>query len=121
MFKNTNDSTIKTYIDNWYEENLSSYTYQLEDTIWCNDRSLLTGSLIGKDHNSKGEKNMFSAHNRIFIRDIIMEYDLSCHQKNDCFIVNCNSYCNTISYFLQKGGNSVSPRRKCHRNITKRC
>lgn len=88
MFKNTNDSTIKTYIDNWYEENLSSYTYQLEDTIWCNDRSLLTGSLIGKDHNSKGEKNMFSAHNRIFIRDIIMEYDLSCHQKNDCFTVS---------------------------------
>ena len=38
---NTNDSTIKTYLDNWYKTNiedkgLSSY---ISDTLFCNDRS----------------------------------------------------------------------------------
>ena len=37
---NTNNSTIKTYIDNWYQSNLSSYGSYLEDTVFCNDRSI---------------------------------------------------------------------------------
>ena len=37
---NTNDSTIKTYIDNWYNQNFDeTTTLKLEDTIFCNDRS----------------------------------------------------------------------------------
>ncbi len=37
---NTNDSTIKTYIDNWYSQNFDeTTTSKLEDTIFCNDRS----------------------------------------------------------------------------------
>ena len=37
---NENSSTIKTYIDNWYSNNLSSYTKYLSvDAIYCNDRS----------------------------------------------------------------------------------
>ena len=37
---NTNDSTIKTYIDNWYSQNFDeSAINKLEDTIFCNDRS----------------------------------------------------------------------------------
>ena len=51
---NTNDSTIKTYLDNWYKTNiedkgLSSY---ISDTLFCNDRSLAslnTGSGTGED------------------------------------------------------------------------
>ena len=42
---NTNDSTIKAYIDTWYENNLISYTsYLSNDAIYCNDRELATGS-----------------------------------------------------------------------------
>lgn len=39
---NTTDSTIKTSIDNWYKTNIEStgYTKYLEDTIFCNDRSI---------------------------------------------------------------------------------
>ena len=37
---NTNNSTIKTVIDNWYSNNMTNYTNKLEDTIWCNDRSI---------------------------------------------------------------------------------
>ena len=36
---NENDSTIKTYIDNWYGNNLTSYTkYISTDAVYCNDR-----------------------------------------------------------------------------------
>ena len=37
---NTNESTIKRYIDNWYNQNFDeTSTSKLEDTIFCNDRS----------------------------------------------------------------------------------
>ena len=39
---NTTDSTIKTYIDAWYQNNMTSYASFLEDTVWCNDRSTHT-------------------------------------------------------------------------------
>ena len=38
--KSSNSSTIKTYIDNWYKNNMTSYTDKLEDTVFCNDRSM---------------------------------------------------------------------------------
>jgi hypothetical protein len=37
-------STIKTYIDNWYANNLTSYTNKISDSIYCNDRSPSTSS-----------------------------------------------------------------------------
>ena len=41
---NTNDSTIKTYVDNWYKNNLTAYTkYLSNDAVYCNDRSLASG------------------------------------------------------------------------------
>ena len=37
---NTNESTIKKYIDSWYKTNFDeSATSKLEDTVFCNDRS----------------------------------------------------------------------------------
>ena len=42
---NTNNSTIKTYIDNWYNNNLSSYSkYISTEAVYCNDRELAPGS-----------------------------------------------------------------------------
>ena len=37
---NKTDSVIKKYIDNWYENNLLDYENKLEDTVFCNDRSI---------------------------------------------------------------------------------
>ena len=37
---NQTNSTIKTYIDTWYQNNMTAYTSKLEDTIFCNDRSI---------------------------------------------------------------------------------
>ena len=42
---NTNDSTIKTYIDNWYGNNMTSYTKYLSTTaVYCNDREVGSGT-----------------------------------------------------------------------------
>ena len=37
---NQTDSIMKTYIENWYQSNLRRYTDDLEDTIYCHDRSI---------------------------------------------------------------------------------
>ena len=37
---NANDSNIKTAIDTWYAANMTSYTSKLEDTPYCNDRTI---------------------------------------------------------------------------------
>ena len=42
---NTNDSTIKTYIDSWYNNNLSSFSKYISTTaVYCNDRELASGA-----------------------------------------------------------------------------
>ena len=41
---NTTDSTIKTFIDTWYQNNLTDYTkYLSTSAVYCNDRSEGTG------------------------------------------------------------------------------
>ena len=46
---NTNPSTILTYLNNWYTKVLSKQNgfneKQLADTIWCNDKKVITESL----------------------------------------------------------------------------
>ena len=41
---NSINSTIKTTIDNWYQNNLASYTSKLANETFCNDRSVSSGS-----------------------------------------------------------------------------
>ena len=67
MFSNSNDSDIKVMIDSWYEENMTTYTEKLEDTIWCNDRVLYSGSLVGKDKEDDLDSSYFDTYNRNFI------------------------------------------------------
>ena len=82
--KNTNDSTIKTVIDSWYEENMTEYTDKLEDTVWCNDRSVVqyssyTGTGVGK------ENTMYGARNRLMVNKTP---SLACVNENDRFTVS---------------------------------
>ena len=64
---NTNDSIIKTYLENWYQNNLLEYSDYLEDTVFCNDRSIsalngwdpnggnTTGSLLFKENSATND------------------------------------------------------------------
>ena len=44
---NINDSTIKTSIDNWYQNNLINYEEYIADSGFCGDRELSSGTGIG--------------------------------------------------------------------------
>ena len=66
MFTNTNDSKVKQAIDSWYAANMVNYTEKLEDTIWCNDRTIYSGSLVGKNENAGTGATYFSAYNRLW-------------------------------------------------------
>ena len=66
MFTNTNDSTMKQTLDSWYATNMISYDEKLEDTIWCNDRTVYSGSLLGKDIDFGDEYSYFSTYNRVY-------------------------------------------------------
>ena len=66
MFTNVTDSAIKQTIDTWYSQNMTSYTEKLEDAIWCNDRTLYSGSLAGKDTDAGIKHSYFSAFNRFW-------------------------------------------------------
>ena len=91
---NTTDSTIKAYIDDWYEgtgdfislsgNSLSNYESSLEDAIWCNDRSI--SSLGGWNPNGG---NTFSNYQLYFSPYYRMYTGYSpivtCPSKNDSF------------------------------------
>ncbi len=80
---NTNlvDSTIKNYIDTWYQDNLIGYSSYLEDTIFCNDRSVSEyGTWNGESSGQLQFKNK--------VYSVIK--DLSCSRELDQFSVANN-------------------------------
>ena len=42
---NTKKSAILTNLETWYKNNLAPYESKLADTIWCNDKSTVSGGL----------------------------------------------------------------------------
>ena len=83
MFTNTTDSKIKTTIDNWYNTNMTSYTDKLEDTIYCNDRTIISGPLLSKDTSSTDD-NTFAGNTRTETH----KPSLDCSNSNDAFTVD---------------------------------
>ena len=81
---NENNSTIKAAIDTWYQTNMTSYTSMLEDTPFCNDRTIST--LNGWDPNggSTTDYLYFSPRNRAYTT---YQPSLTC-SKNDSFTVS---------------------------------
>ena len=77
---NVDNSTIKDTIDTWYTNNMTSYTDKLEDTIFCNDRSL----------SNKGgwEPNGGNTSTKLEFKNEHFNYSLACENKNDRFTVN---------------------------------
>ena len=92
---NINDSNIKTFIDNWYNNNLKDYAYALEDTIYCNDRSITpVDSLMGITLTGTGKGMENTAYSNLKRNYIDHTPSLKCVNKNDRFTVN-NSIGNT--------------------------
>ncbi len=85
MFVNTTNSNIKTQIDNWYRNNLTSYTSYIEDTTYCNDRSI--GIING--WNPDGGNNEFTLSFSSYIRaNTNYTPSLICSRPLDSFTVS---------------------------------
>ena len=81
---NTNDSTIKTYVDNWYKNNLTAYTkYLSNDAVYCNDRTLASG----ETYSTTKEFN-YAPHERI---EKNKQPTYNCINMSDAFSVNNTS------------------------------
>ena len=82
---NTNDSTIKAYIDNWYKNNLITYTkYLSKDAVYCNDRNLASG----ETYSTTKEFN-YAPFIRLIGDTIAPTYN--CTNMSDAFSVNNSS------------------------------
>ena len=105
MYQNTNSSTIKTFIDNWYNgnstnglhayEKLKDYANKLEDTTYCSDRTFATGPMKSKDDGlnayfSTSNYSFHSAYGRNHknqtINNNAVKPSLSCINDNDRLI-----------------------------------
>ena len=94
MQTNTTDSRAKQVIDSWYATNMLGVTNKLEDTIWCNDRSVGVGNNNGWIANG-GDLSVFlfyGASQRSKTADdtstVMDQPSLECVNKNDRFTVN---------------------------------
>ena len=88
---NINDSTIKIVNDNWYKINIydKGYNKYVADAIYCNDRSIYTGSGINQ------ELTDYQSINRL---SISKNPSLICNQINDKFTVSDNLGNGALTY-----------------------
>ena len=79
---NTNDSTIKTYLDNWYKTNISGTENEqyLADNIFCNDRS------FASNNSGTGAGMSYTRYN--WYNRNVSKSNLKCPQQNDDFTVS---------------------------------
>ncbi len=87
-FVNTTDSNIKTVIDDWYKNNMTNYTKYLEDSVWCNNRDLYTGSIKNKDEDSTNKLNVFNSWHTNKLNYTKTNIDLTCQKTRDAFTVS---------------------------------
>ena len=102
--KPVNDSDIKTTIDTWYEENMLQYTNQLEDTIYCNDRTMGNGNNNGWIPNGGdlGTYLLFGAYQRsnyaTNTSNVKNKPSLTCSDAVDRFTVNNSKGNGALTY-----------------------
>ena len=88
---NTNNSTIKTAIDNWYASNMTSYTKYLSTTaVYCNDREVGSGT-----YSATGSKFNYAAYTRLLTSET-PTYD--CTNDNDKFTVDASTGNGKLTY-----------------------
>ena len=76
---NTNNSTIKTYLDAWYENNIkgTSNEQYVKDNLFCNDRSF-----------SPSNSGTGAGTSPTFYNSATSRINLKCPQQNDAFTVS---------------------------------
>lgn len=91
--QNNKTSTIKTYLENWYNTTLSSYSSKISDEIFCNDRATFAKTYDGSIYRNRVQvgtdlekSTYFGARNRMMMSPKQPSY--KCLQTNDYFTVS---------------------------------
>ncbi len=84
MKTNTTNSYAKTSIDSWYSSNLLSYTNIIEDTTYCNDRSMKTNTNGWIANGGNLSENLYFGSSA---RQSSGIPSMTCPDKNDAFTV----------------------------------
>ena len=84
---NTNSSTIKTTVDNWYKTNIvdAGYSDKVADVIYCNDRQIDNLSGYGTALGYGRNQTAYMARYRLYTNKSPV---LTCTNKNDRFTVD---------------------------------
>ena len=94
---NTNNSTIKTSVDNWYKTNIEDkgYSDKVADVVYCNDRQIAADSSSYSGYGSLGygtNKTVYAPSSRLYTTgwawESTQEIKMTCSQKNDAFTVD---------------------------------
>jgi len=120
---NTTSSDIKKAVDSWYQSNMTSYTYMLEDTVWCNDRGISTDEQYAgwlKDGNSteylhfngaKNSTNSFilneestcSSNDKLTVSSGRLDYPVGLITVNEARFAGAKYETKNTSYYLYNG------------------
>ena len=76
---NKTDSTMKVYIDTWYKDKMTSYTNKLEDTVFCNDRTMINQSANGWNPNGGSTSTYLN------FKNFNTNHSLACTNETDRF------------------------------------
>ena len=105
---NINDSKIKTYIDNWYNQNFDeTATSKLEDTVFCNDRTTKAydANTIGDTSKSSygalgygKNATFYGAAHRASYFTINPNPSLVCQNQNDKFTIDSKNGNGKLTY-----------------------
>lgn len=89
---NMYDSDVKKAIDFWYANNMTDYTFYLEDTVWCNDRILAGYNSSGWNPNGGTYKDF------LYFGSARADVDLKCFLPNDEFTVSKENGNGALTY-----------------------
>jgi len=98
--QNLKDSTIKGVIDTWYEENIKGKAEEslLEDTVWCNDRSVISETYsIENMANGTNSSFYFAAQTRL-VENSVVAPSLTCARNVDKFTVESSNGNGDLDY-----------------------
>jgi len=56
--KNSIDSSAKKYLDEWFKNNMLDHVKELEDTVWCNDRTFENGAFDARTRLENGKPTL---------------------------------------------------------------
>ena len=112
MKENKTNSTVKTIIDNWFKNTFNSYFTNnnkdyndyLEDTIWCNDRSMNITGTNATYLNNGWNPNGGSTSNKLWYgsygRIKFAKPSFDCPNKEDSFTVDSSKGNGALTYPL---------------------